>query len=234
MHTKLLAGAATAVLALSIANPADAHVSISSGPAAANKSQKITFGVGHGCDGADTLSIRIEIPAGVTSVRALRSDFGKPTVEKDGAGVVTGVSWQKPDSELQLEDVGYYELTIRARIPDASFTRLSFNVTQVCRDSAGVETTVEWNEPAGSGGNEAPQLTIVPSRQSGWNRYVLGATTTIPVADLPTYFADALIVWRGTAAYSSNSNTVALIQSTPGVTELAADLVANDEIWVKY
>ena len=99
MHCKLLAGAATAVLVVSITSTADAHVSISSGPAAANKSQKIVFSVGHGCEGADTLSIRVEIPAAVTSVRALRSDFGKPSVEKDGTGAVTAVTWQKPDAD---------------------------------------------------------------------------------------------------------------------------------------
>src|SRR5262245_22581752 len=138
MHSKLLAGAATAVLVVSVTGRADAHVSISSGPAAANKSQKVTFSVGHGCEGADTLSIRVEIPAGVTSVRALRSDFGKPSVEKDGAGAITAVSWQKADADLQTEDIGYYELTIRARMPDAPFSRLVFNVDQVCRDAAGV------------------------------------------------------------------------------------------------
>jgi periplasmic copper chaperone A len=233
MCSKLLLGAASAALVLSIASRADAHASISSGPAAANKSQKITFSIGHGCEGADTIGVRVEIPAGITSVRGLRSDFGMPTFEKDVAGAVTAVSWRKPVAELQAEDLGYYELTIRARTPDAPFTRLQFNIDQTCRTTAGVETTVHWNEAPG-GENEAPLLTVVPARQSGWNKYVLGATTTIPVADLPVYFADALIVWRGTEAYTPNSNTLALIQGTPGVSELASDLVATNEIWVKY
>ncbi len=68
------------------ASPAAAHIAVSSGPAPANATSKIVFGVGHGCAGADTLSVTIEIPAGVTSVRAVRSDFGKPALQKNGAG----------------------------------------------------------------------------------------------------------------------------------------------------
>ena len=233
MYAKSFASVAAAALALSIAGRADAHVSISSGPAQANKSQKITFAIGHGCETLDTYKVRVDIPAGVTSVRALRSDFGKPTVETDGAGAITSVTWEKPAAEIQDADVGYYELTIRARIADTPFTRLSFTITQYCRDGAGDEVAVVWDGPPGSD-NEAPQIAVVPARMTGWNRYVVGASTTIAAADLPTYFGDALIVWRGTSAYSSNSNTLALIQGTPGVTELASDLVAGDEIWVKY
>ncbi len=53
---------------------ANAHVSLLSGPAQANKSQKITFGVGHGCNGDDTYTVRVQIPAGVVSVRTETSD----------------------------------------------------------------------------------------------------------------------------------------------------------------
>ena len=33
------------------------HVSVASGPAFANTTQEVTFGVGHGCEGADTSSV---------------------------------------------------------------------------------------------------------------------------------------------------------------------------------
>jgi len=44
---------------LALAGTASAHVSVSRGPAFASKSQKITFSVGHGCDGADTIGLRV-------------------------------------------------------------------------------------------------------------------------------------------------------------------------------
>lgn len=211
---------------------ADAHVGISSGPAQAAKSQLIKFSVGHGCEGLDTLRVKVTIPAGVTSVRALRSDFGPPKLQKTG-DVVTSVTWQKPEADLLADDSGYYELAIRARIPDAPFTQLAFVIEQTCRRGDGTEETVLWNEGPGGTGNPAPLLTIVPSHTNGWNKVVLGGTTTLTTADLPTYFGDAQIVWRGTAAYSSNASTASMITTTPGVTALTG-LAPSDEVWVKY
>ena len=106
---------------LALGSQAAAHVALSSGPAAANKSQKITFGVGHGCEIAgvetDTFRIRIDIPEGVTSVRALRSEFGKPRLIKEaGTGKLLAVEWQKPVADLQPEDFGYYEITLNSAV----------------------------------------------------------------------------------------------------------------------
>jgi len=219
------------------AGVAEAHVSISSGPAAANKSQIITFAVGHGCEDAaakhlDTVKVRVTIPAGVTSIRALFSDFGKPTLVKSGT-TVTHVEWTKPVADLLDGDDSYYELKIRARVPDAPFTKLEFDVQQTCEDSTThAQVVVDWNAPEGSTtGEPAPYLTVVPARSTGWNKFTVPRPLT--QEEIPTYLGDALIVWRGTAAYSSNASTAALITSTPGVTALDG-LQANDEIWVKY
>jgi hypothetical protein len=68
------------------------HVSVVSAPGLANTTQEVVFGVGHGCAGNDTSSVRIAIPAGVTSVRTLSSDFGASTVEQDLSGAPTAVT----------------------------------------------------------------------------------------------------------------------------------------------
>jgi periplasmic copper chaperone A len=233
MRTKALSRAVLAALTVCVTGGvAAAHVSLISGPAQANKSQKITFGVGHGCDGADTVAIRVTIPAGITSPRALQSDFGKPTVERDAADNITAITWTKRAADLLPEDFGYYEITMRARVADAPFTRILFNIDQTCRTPAGVETVVHWNEPPGSGGDEAAQMFVVPARVPGWNRVTLSA----PIADedLPVFFGDATIVWKGTAAYSSNATTSSLIEATAGVSLLTGGLAAADELWVKY
>ena len=219
-------------LVLSSSRAAQAHASLTSGPAAAAKSQKLTFGVGHGCAGADTVRVRVDIPAGVTSVRPLFSDFGKPTVIRTGT-TVTAVEWAKADADVLAADDAYYELTIRARVPDAAFTRLQFNVTQTCRTAGGVETTVPWDQPPGSTtGNPAPLASVVPAHTTGWNKIVVGRS--VAAADLPTYFGDAQIVWRGNAAYSPNASTMMQIGTTQGVTALSGDLAAGDELWVRY
>ena len=47
----------------------------------------------------------------------------------------------------------------------------------------------------------------------GWNKYVVAQA----VPDVAAIFGDAQIVWKGTAAYSANPATAALIAATPGV-----------------
>jgi uncharacterized protein YcnI len=221
-----------------LASVAEAHVAISSGPAFANKSQIIKFSIGHGCTDAnskklDTVKVRIDIPAGVTSVRALFSDFGRPTLVKNGS-TVTAVEWTKPTADLLDGDDAYYELEIRAKVPDAPFSKLKFVVHQTCEDSTThAQMVVDWDADEGATtGEPAPHLTVVPPRSQGWNTLIVPRALTQD--EIPTYLGDALIVWKGTAAYSSNPNTAMLIATTPGVSTLTGGLQPNDEIWVKY
>lgn len=213
------------------ATSAAAHVSITSGPLFAGKSQELTFGVGHGCEGADTWSVRVEIPAAITTVRAMTSDFGRPTLEKDAAGLVTAVTWQKADGDLFDADELYYKLTLRIKAPEAPFTRLVFPVHQTCKTKDGATLTVDWigTDPANKDIEPAPAAVVVPPRMAGWNK------VTVPAAipSLGAYFGDALIVWRGKAAWSPNPNTTELIGTTAGVTALES-LSAGDDVWVRY
>lgn len=228
--TALLAAAAI-LLAPAIAR---AHFAVSSGPGFANATQEIVFGAGHGCAGADTYSVKIDIPEGVTSVRPMRSDFGKFDIEKNAAGDVIAVVWQKPDAELLAGDFGYYKLVLRLKVPNKPFTTLFFPVHQTCKASDGTLSTIHWVGTTEShGGSEtdepAPALKILPARKAGWNKY----TVPSDISDLSGFFSDAQIVWKGTAAYSSNPATTELAKGTSGITELT-ELKANDEIWVKY
>jgi periplasmic copper chaperone A len=231
LQTSLLVATAFVVLP----GVARAHVSVASGPGFANATQEITFGVGHGCAGADTYRVRIEIPTDVLSVRPLRSDFGKVSVEKDTAGTITAVSWQKADADALEADLAYYKLVIRLKVPNKPFTTYYFKAHQTCRAADGTLSMSEWvtlpTDPVVDGGTDepAPALVVLPARKPGWNKYVVPQA----VPDLAALFGDAQIVWKGTAAYSANPTTAELIASTPGVTALSG-LAANDEIWVKY
>ena len=235
MRHLLAASLLTAAFLVRSPRSRSAHVSVASGPGFANTTQEIVFGVGHGCAGADTYRVRVEIPAGVLSVRPLRSDFGKPTIEKDAAGTITAVSWQKPDADALDADLAYYKLVVRLKVPDQPFTTIFFVAHQTCRAADGTMSTVDWKmlptDPVVDGGTDepAPALVILPARRPGWNKYVVPQA----VPDVAALFGDAQIVWKGTAAYSANPTTAELIGATPGVTALSA-LAANDEIWVKY
>lgn len=213
---------------------AKAHIAVSSGPAIADQTNEVTFTVGHGCTGADTYRVTIDIPQGITSVRPLRSDFGALSVGKDMAGTITTVSWQKTLSDALTADIALYKLVVRLKTPNLPFTQIYFPIHQTCRAADGTMTTVDWvGTPgmSGSGGMDEPaaSLNLVPARLPGWNKYKIPSAMT----DLGVFFKDALIVWKGAAAYSANPNTAALAAGTQGVTVLTA-LSAGDEIWVKY
>jgi uncharacterized protein YcnI len=228
------------VTGLLLSSAADAHVEVASGPATANTSAKITFAIAHGCTDTgghklDTISVKIDIPTGVTGVRALPSDFGKPSATLDASSNVTSITWTKPAADLQAADFQWYELTLRARMPDTAFKGIAFTVTQTCQDTQGTQTVVVWDQPAGSTtGSPAPIVKLVPAHRSGWNKLVVPATTTLQMADLPAYFGDAQIVWRGNAAYSPSADVMTMIAATSGVSALAAPLMPGDELWVKY
>lgn len=205
-----------------------AHVDVA-GPAFADTSQIVTFTVGHGCEGADTVRVEISIPEDVLAVRALPGSFGEAELTKDATGRVTSVAWSKETA--RDADDHYYSFPIRISVPDAPFTTLVFPTTQTCRDAEGAELSHEWSEPPGGDpeADPAPVLHVVPERGAGWNRY----DVAVDVTDLASFFADAQIVWQGDAAYSANKTTMELIKGEDGVSELT-QIEAGAEIWVKY
>jgi uncharacterized protein YcnI len=221
-----------------LAGAAHAHIGVTTGAATATKASIIGFAINHGCTDAnnkklDTLKVKIDIPAGVTSVRAVANPFGKPTFTKDGSGNVTSIEWTKPASDLLDGDDGWYEIKLRATAPDAAFSKLKFVIHQTCEDSSThAQLVVDWDAAEDSTvGEPAPFVSVMPAHGAGWNKMTVPRDLTQD--EVATYLGDALIVWKGTAAYSHNGATAAMIASTPGVTALDG-LTAGDEIWVKY
>lgn len=201
-----------------------AHVTIA-GPVFANKSQQITFEVGHGCAGADTYQIEVRIPEGVSAVRALPSAFGNGIVNKDEAGTVTSVVWTKSDDDVLPGDTQFYAFTLRARVGDTPFKSLSFPTIQTCRNAQGEDSVSEW---VGGESEPAPSAVVLPARVAGWNKFVVADA----IADLAV-FADAQIVWVGDAAYSSNA-AIAEIIAADDTVEALTSIAAGATVWVKY
>jgi uncharacterized protein YcnI len=139
-----LLGAATAA----------AHVVVSPDRAPRDVEQLVTFAISHGCDGAATTEIRVQIPYGVGQVAPAQVDGW--TVSTETAGdQVTHVSWRG-----NLPDGTRGEFPMTVKLPDAGLT-LFFPATQVCGGAV-----VEWNEipaPGASGENlthPAPRLDV--------------------------------------------------------------------------
>ncbi len=210
---------------LALTSVAVAHVSVR-GPGLANTRQVLTFFVGHGCEGADTYRVEVQIPAEITSLRAMPSSFGEPELVVNGDGVVTRVAWEKPTA--RNADDSFYEMKIRVAIPDMAFGTLYFPATQYCRTAGGEERVTEWRALPGEEGEHAPSLQILPQRRPGWNKY----TSASAITDL-SVFDDAQIVWVGEAAYSASADITAMIQAEPDVDDLT-QIGAGAEIWVKY
>lgn len=222
---------------------ADAHIGIV-GVGVAGTNQIVEFTIGHGCAGLDTLELRVEIPGAITSVRALPSEFGDVTVERDEADIVTAITWSRPLEALAERDEFYYRLPVRIRIPNAPFTELPFRAIQTCSSVDGSEVVMSywtaWGDDEDDHGHahkhhEGPEpgpaavLRVVPARVPGWNRY----TVPTGVTALGDFFRDARIVWSGTQAFSANAVVAEQIVATEGV-EVLDEIAAGAEIWVNY
>jgi len=230
MHPKSLAPL-TFAFVMVLPAAAEAHVSISSGPAFADTTGEVTFSVGHGCEGNDTYRVDVEIPPGVTAVRPMTSDFGDVNVMTDDAGTIVMVSWQKAEASLQPKDTQFYKLLVRMKPPAEPFSTLYFPAHQTCKNADDTLTVVDWVglDETETDVEPAPALQILPRRFPGWNKFSVPSR----IDDLAAFFPDAQIVWLDDAAFSINPTTVDLIGQTAGVTLLDA-IPASSEIWVRY
>jgi uncharacterized protein YcnI len=237
MRSTLLSAAA-ALSCLFAQNLAHAHVGASSATPYANTNAELVFSVGHGCEGLDTYSVKIMIPAGVTGLRVMDNGvFASATIQKEG-DVVKSVTFTKAQSDVRAEDDGYYKLVVRARLPDKPFNTLYFPAYQVCKSQDGATTkSTDWiaetQNESEMGPEPAPALFVLPARNAGWNKYTVPAGVSLDAKQIAAVFKDALIVWSGDAAYSANANTAAQIAAEDGVTKLEK-IAAGDELWVKY
>ncbi len=220
-------------LALSVFQGAQAHTSFvidATSIPFAGKSYTGTLRAGHGCADAlgahfDTERIEVEIPAGVTAVKPFDAPWGKATIEKDTAGLVTKLIWTRSNAlPVLTADTHLYLATFRATLPNAPLTSIAFRTVQYCTNYTTASPTpviTPWE------GAEAPTLKLVPARLPGWNKYTIN-TAIADIAALKAYFSDSHIVWSGGSAWSVNPVTDALI------TNKLTTIPANQEFWVKY
>jgi uncharacterized protein YcnI len=174
-RSRRLGGALTgAVLMLTVALPASAHVSIIDGvsvPSGGHGTQ-ISFRVGHGCDGAPTDTIEIQVPEGVTGVQpkwiagwtaetepraAAEASLAPDASSEADHPEVAVVRW----SGGPLPDDQYLDFQMLAVFPETPGAVLYFPVVQRCGDeeSAWIEIPAEGQDPEGLD-SPAPSVTI--------------------------------------------------------------------------
>jgi hypothetical protein len=117
-----------ALIALIAATPgaALAHVTATPNTVEAGSRPQVSFRVGHGCEGAATTALRIEIPAGVEEARPRPVAGWKLEIAKDKDGHATAVTWR---GKLPDDQFDAFEISFRA--PDKE-GKLTFAALQTC------------------------------------------------------------------------------------------------------
>ena len=170
--------AATAAIALSLASPASAHVTVTPSSAAAGAYTIATFSVGHGCEASPTTSIEIQVPESVLSVTPTRNgfydvektmvDLDEPIADSHGNEVTERVGSIVYTARTPLPDGMRDTFELSFQVPDAEGETLTFPTIQTCEDG---ETA--WTEVAAEGQDSdeldspAPAFEILPASGSG-------------------------------------------------------------------
>jgi len=159
-----------ALVALGLLAPsADAHVTLESRSAPAGSYYKAVFRVPHGCEGAATTGLRVQLPEGAVSVKPMpkpgwtlaivRAPLSTPIKADHGTitEVVREVSWEGG----RLPDEQFDEFALMMKLPDAP-GRLYFPVIQEC-DAKVVRWIDIPSESASSASRTpAPGMTLTP------------------------------------------------------------------------
>lgn len=158
-----------------LAQAAHAHVTLEQPTAAAGAYHKLTFKIGHGCEGSATNVVRVSIPENVsgakpmpkagwkidTSIQPLSVPYkshGK-TITQD----VREVSW----TGGPLPDAYYDEFSIQVKLPEKA-GKVYFKVTQLCEKGR-----LDWVEIPADGQTAkglktpAPVLEVLEKSETG-------------------------------------------------------------------
>jgi uncharacterized protein YcnI len=129
-----------AALALLLATPAAAHVTIDPPEAPAGAFQRIALRVPHGCAGQPTTAIEVALPEGIAVARPMPKTGWEISIETrplarplpSAHGLVreapAAIAWRGGS----LADAHYDEFVLMIRTPDAPGTTLNFPVVQRC------------------------------------------------------------------------------------------------------
>ena len=146
-----------------------AHISVEPASAAAGAYQKLTFRVGHGCNGSATTSITVLLADALAGARPRpKAGWSITTVDAKLAAPVMshGAAMTSAVREVRckggpLPDAHYDEFSMQVKVPDVA-GKLYFKVIQGCDKGR-----VDWSELPNAAGAKlkfpAPVLEVTPS-----------------------------------------------------------------------
>ena len=127
MKTFLILGAAGLAV---IAGSAQAHVTLEVPQAPADTSYRAVFRIMHGCDGAATTALQIDIPPGFHHAKPMPKAGWTLTLVRDG-DAVTRITWRAANRDAWIDNAYYDEFVLRGQTPGQP-GMLKFPVLQQC------------------------------------------------------------------------------------------------------
>lgn len=172
---RLGAPTAAVALALAVAGPASAHVTVTASDTAAGAYTVLTVSVPHGCDGSPTTKVAVAMPEGIYSVTPTRNPLydvekvteklDQPVEDAHGNEVTERVSQVVYTARTPLPDGERDAFELSLQLPeDAAGETLAFPAIQTCEQG---ETA--WTEEAAEGAEEpehpAPSITVTDAEE---------------------------------------------------------------------
>jgi len=189
---RLGAPTAAVALALGVAGPAAAHVSVTPSTTAAGASTVLTFSVGHGCEGSPTTSVAIQVPEGINAVTPTRNPYydvekrivalDEPVTDAHGNEITERVDQVVYTATTPLPEGVRDTFELSLQLPDAAGETLAFPTIQTCEEG---ETA--WTEVAAEGAEEpenpAPSVSVTEATGGGAHGAPAETTSVASEAD---------------------------------------------------
>ncbi|MGH2750927.1 MAG: YcnI family protein [Actinomycetota bacterium] len=234
---RIIVVAAATLMALAIAGPASAHVTANPSEAPSDSFFKTNFRVGHGCDGAPTTEVSLQLPGTVTSVHPqvvagwdIETKIGEldEPIELHGETITEGVReiiWTATDGGLPDDYMQEFGVSMRLPAEDAG-EPLWFPFVQECPKGSHEwieipDSVEEWGDLE----SPAPYVVLTEAEEEGDSdadeaAATNGAGGTMTEEEVRTIAAEE-------ASDVESGNAVALLGVILGAIGVAFGITAN-------
>ncbi|MBC2933829.1 YcnI family protein [Nocardioides sp. zg-1228] len=170
--------AATAAVALSLVQPAGAHVTATPSTAAAGSYSIVTFSVGHGCEGSPTRRLEIQLPESVLSatptrhplydVEVVRDELDEPLTDSHGNEVTERVGSIVYTARTPLPEGQRDAFELSFQVPDTEGEVLAFPTVQTCQkgETGWTQVPADGQDPDELE-SPAPSFEVLPAEGGG-------------------------------------------------------------------
>lgn len=220
--TTAAATSGAAVLILTGATGASAHVGVTPDKTAANSYALLAFGIPHGCDESGTTKVAITLPAELNdaqptvnpnwTVEKVTEQLTEPKKLADGTSITNRTSQIVYTAQTPLDHELRDVLVLSVKLPDAAGSTLYFPTLQSCETGQ-----TDWSEIAKDGQDPhslkapAPSITITEAASAdGHGAAAAAVQSTGPQATEDASAADSGADARSWAGLAAGAGGLAL------------------------